>query len=158
MSKKAAHAGLAQSLFEQYLVWNFLQGTITSMKLFGHISKEDQWVYFFPFPIYIPKQLHLTMPFTGPTYSIIFGGCFHWHNHLPWLMFFAESRGWQILLFLYRLPFLSTSLLTRAACVPLLVQNNTVAACFECPNRMYFSSFLNNFNFAKVAYFLANFL
>jgi hypothetical protein len=28
MSKKGAHAGHAQSLFEQYLVWNFLQGTI----------------------------------------------------------------------------------------------------------------------------------
>jgi hypothetical protein len=83
MSKKAAHAGLAQSLFERDLVWNFLQGTIMLMKLFSHICKEDQWVYFFPLPIYIPKQLHLTMPYTGPTYSVIFGGCFHWHNHLP---------------------------------------------------------------------------
>jgi hypothetical protein len=64
------------SSFEQYLVWNFLQGTIMFMKLFSH------WVCFFPFPIYIPKQLHLTMPYTGPTYSVIFGGCFHWHNHL----------------------------------------------------------------------------
>jgi hypothetical protein len=78
--------------------------------------------------------------------------------HLPLLIFFAESRGWQILLFLYRLLFLPTSLLTRAVCVPLLVQNNTLAACFECPNGMYFSSFLNNFNFAKVANFLAKFL
>jgi hypothetical protein len=77
---------------------------------------------------------------------------------LPLLIFFAESRGWQILLFLYRLLFLPTSLLTRAVCVPLLVQNNTLAACFECPNGMYFSSFLNNFNFAKVAKFLAKFL
>jgi hypothetical protein len=128
------------------------------MKLFSHIRKDDQQVYFFPFTIYIPKQLHLAMPYTRPTYSVIFGGCFHWHNPLPSLMFFVESRGWQILLFLYRLPFLSTSLLARAACVPLLVQNNTVAACFECPNRMYFSSFLNNFNFAKVANFLAKFL
>jgi hypothetical protein len=72
-------------------------------------------------------------------------------------MFFTESRGWQIVMFLYRLPFLSTSLLTRAACVPLLVQNNMVAASFECPNGMYFSSFLNNFTFANVAHFLANF-
>jgi hypothetical protein len=56
------------------------------------------------------------------------------------------------------LLFLSTSLLTRAASVTLLVQNNTLAACFECPNWMYFSSFLNNFNFAKVTNFLANVL
>jgi hypothetical protein len=46
----------------------------------------------------------------------------------------------------------------KSSLCALLVQNNRVAACFECPNGMYFSSFLNNFNFAKVAHFLANFL
>ncbi len=157
MSKKAAHAGLAQSLFEQHLVWTFLQGTIMFMNLFIHICKEDYWVYFFPFPIYIPKQLHLTMPYTAPTYSVIFGGCFHWPVCPCWC-FLQNQEGWQILLFLYMLLFLSTSLLTRAASVTLLVQNNTLAACFECPNWMYFSSFLNNFNFAKVTNFLANVL
>jgi hypothetical protein len=83
---------LAQSLFEQYLVWNFLQGTIMFMKLFSHICKDDQQVYFFPFTIYIPKQLHLNMPYTGPTYSVIFGGCFRWHNPLPSLMFFRRIK------------------------------------------------------------------
>ncbi len=62
-------------------------------------------------------------------------------------MFLAESRRVAD----------SVVSLQAALSVNLLVQNNTLAA-FVCPNGLYFSSFVNNFNFAKVANFLAKFL
>ncbi len=142
LKKRVSNLGIAIFCRAQSCLWSFLTSFLKSTN--GCISSL--------FHVYI-SQNNFTWPCCPPCLPIMsfLQDVFIGRIVCPCSCNWQNQEGWQVLLFLYGLGLRPTSLLARAACVPLLVQNNILAACFEChqPRAVFF--FFNNFNFAKPA-------